>query len=71
MKNLPGSDNVRERPIPSLLSRLFKIRKEQTTDSEGRSKPLTSDYNSTFIVLVLSIAVILAVILLVWPSGGF
>jgi hypothetical protein len=36
-----------------------------------RSTPLKSTYDSTFIVLVLSIAAILAIILVLWPSGGF
>jgi hypothetical protein len=46
--------------------RLFKIGKGEPADPEDRSEPLTSDYNSTFIILVLSIAAIFAVVLLVW-----
>jgi len=66
MKNQTGNDEVMATPIRSLWMRLFKIRKEQPADMEGRSRPLTSDYNSIFIILILSIAAILAVILLVW-----
>lgn len=51
--------------------RFYMIRKEQTTDVEARSIPLRNTYNSTFIVLVISIAAILAVILVFWPAGGF
>lgn len=66
MKNPTGNEEVTATPTPSLWMRLFKTGKEQPADFEGRSRPLTSDYNSVFIILILSIAAILAVILLVW-----
>ncbi|MDA1273099.1 MAG: hypothetical protein O2960_03460 [Verrucomicrobia bacterium] len=66
MKNQNGNDEIAATPIRKLRMRFFKIGKERPADLEGRSRPLTSDYNSIFVVLVLSIAAILAVILLVW-----
>ncbi|MBI4664241.1 MAG: hypothetical protein HY735_36055 [Verrucomicrobia bacterium] len=50
--------------------RFFMIRKEQTTDLDPRSVPLKNTYNSTFIVLVIVIAAVLAAILVFWPSAG-
>ncbi|MBI2949187.1 MAG: hypothetical protein HYY23_16220 [Verrucomicrobia bacterium] len=66
MKNQTGSDKVRERALSTFLSGVCKMRKEPAVDLDARSKPLTSHYNSTFVVLVLAIAAILAVILLIW-----
>jgi hypothetical protein len=63
-------DGIRHPPLPNLQSGAAKIVEDQATE-HARSSPLTSTYNSTFIVLVLSIAIILALILVFWPSGKF
>jgi hypothetical protein len=47
------------------------MKNEQATRSEARSTPLKSGYNSISISVILVIAAILAVILILWPSGGF
>ncbi len=71
MKRPTGSDKVREGALPTVQSGVPEIHEAETPEPGARSNPLKSTYNSTFIILVLAIAVILAVILLVWPSGGF
>lgn len=71
MKNQNTTDSVRAPPLPAPESAVVKIRTEQSAELDTRSKPLESTYNSTFIIVVLSIAVILAIILLIWPAGGF
>lgn len=42
----------------------------ETTEPRGRSAPLKNTYNLVFIAIVLSIAAILALILVFWPSSG-
>ena len=71
MKNQPARDEVREDPRRGLKSGVTKNQDGQANEVQARSDPLKSNYNSTFIILVLSIAAILAFILIFWPSGGF
>lgn len=71
MKKQADSLEVRAGPLESSPSGAPEIRVRPAMADEARSNPLKSTYDSTFIVLVLSIAAILAVILWVWPYGGF
>jgi hypothetical protein len=66
MNRQTAHDEIAATPIGTLWMRLFKIGRKEPADSENRAEPLTNDYNSTFIIVVLSIAAILAVILLLW-----
>lgn len=64
-------DKDPELPRPGKESSDVRIHEEEATEMQARSDPLKSTFNSTFIVLVLSIAIILALILVFWPSRGF
>lgn len=70
MKNLTQIDKVRENALSVPQAGGPEIQTAQTADPGSRSHPLRSTYNSTFIILVLAIAVLLAVTLLIWPAGG-
>ena len=70
MKQQNDNGEVRERPRENLPSGANEPRAEPAIADRTRSDPLKSTYDSTFIVLVLSIAAILAVVLWVWPFGG-
>lgn len=66
MNKQTGSDQVPEPSVEGSPPRTSGIQEQPAPEFEARSEPLKSNYNSTFIVLVLSIAAILAVILLIW-----
>ena len=65
-------DHARENTSSNVQFNVLNFRKEPTTDLHARSEPLKRTmYNSTTVVLVLSIAAIVAIILMLWPAGGF
>ena len=50
---------------------MFDMKEEPATPPESRSNPLRNRYNSTAIAVILTVASILALLLIFWPSGGF
>lgn len=63
MKTQPKAEKICNDPLAGLPSAVFNIQEKESHGLRGRSNPLKSTYNSTFITIVVSISAVLALIL--------